>query len=55
MAQKGEAVKVGRGVYDLATSTKNYILHLREQARRRDREAASHCGQSTVSGRRTLK
>src|SRR5688500_7983119 len=32
MAQKGVAVKVGRGVYDLATSTKNYILHLREQA-----------------------
>jgi phage terminase Nu1 subunit (DNA packaging protein) len=32
MAQKGVAVKVGRGAYDLATSTKNYILHLREQA-----------------------
>jgi hypothetical protein len=25
-------VKVGRGIYDLATSTKNYIVHLREQA-----------------------
>jgi phage terminase Nu1 subunit (DNA packaging protein) len=32
MAQKGVAVKVGRGAYDLATSTKNYIVHLREQA-----------------------
>jgi terminase small subunit / prophage DNA-packing protein len=32
MAQKGVAVKVGRGTYDLATSTKNYIVHLREQA-----------------------
>jgi phage terminase Nu1 subunit (DNA packaging protein) len=32
MAQKGIAVKVGRGAYDLAASTKKYILHLREQA-----------------------
>lgn len=32
LAQKGIAVRVGRGRYNAALSTRNYIRHLREQA-----------------------
>jgi hypothetical protein len=34
LAQRGIAVRLGRGRYDAARSTTNYIRHLREQAAR---------------------
>jgi phage terminase Nu1 subunit (DNA packaging protein) len=32
LSRRGIAVRLARGRYDMATSTKNYIMHLREQA-----------------------
>ena len=36
LARRGIAVRLGRGRYDLAKSTTNYVIHLRERAQERN-------------------